>query len=49
MKTEGKGFYIDSTEDKLSGYGDTSKKSTEINSVASNQQLPLLLYNQQTS
>lgn len=49
MKTEGKGFYIDAGEDKLSGYGDNSKKSTEIGSVASNQQLPLLLYNQQNS
>lgn len=28
MKTESKGFYIDAGEDKLSGYGDNSKKST---------------------
>jgi len=28
MKTEAKGFYIDIGEDKLSGYGDNSKKST---------------------
>lgn len=49
MKTEAKGFYIDLGEDKLSGYGDNSKKSTEIGSVSSNQQLPFLLYNQQNS
>jgi hypothetical protein len=33
----------------LSGYGDTSKKSTEIGSVSSNQQLPFLLYCHQPS
>lgn len=49
MKTEARGFYIDTGEDKLSGYGDISKKSTEIGSVASNQQLPFLLYSQQVS
>lgn len=49
MKTETRGFYIDTGEDKLSGYGDLSKKSTEIGSVGSNQQLPFLLYSQQVS
>lgn len=49
MKTEARGFYIDTGEDKLSGYGDLSKKSTEIGSVGSNQQLPFLLYSQQVS
>lgn len=47
MKTEARGFYIDIGEDKLSGYGDLSKKSTEIGSVGSNQQLPFLLYSHQ--
>ena len=49
MKTETRGFYIDTGEDKLSAYGDISKKSTEIGSVASNQQLPFLIYSQQVS
>ena len=49
MKTEAKGFYFDIGEEKLSGYGDNSKKSTEIGSVPSNQQLPFLLYSQQGS
>jgi hypothetical protein len=49
MKTEARGFYIETGDDKLSGYGDLSKKSTEIGSVASNQQLPFLLYSQQVS
>ena len=49
MKTEARGFYFDVGEEKLSGYGDNSKKSTEIGSVPSNQQLPFLLYSQQTS
>ena len=49
MKTEAKGFYFDTGEEKLSGYGDNSKKRTEIGSVPSNQQLPFLLYSQQGS
>jgi|LakMenE18May11ns_1017448.scaffolds.fasta_scaffold5094530_1 hypothetical protein len=49
MKTEARGFYIDTGDDKLSGYGDLSKKSTEIGSVGSNQQLPFLLYSQPVS
>jgi hypothetical protein len=49
MKTEARGFYIDAGDDKLSGYGDLSKKSTEVGSVGSNQQLPFLLYSQQVS
>jgi hypothetical protein len=48
MKTEARGFYIDAGEDKLNGY-DLSKKSTEMGSVGSNQQLPFLLYSQQAS
>lgn len=48
MKTEAKGFFIDIGQDKLSGYGDNSKKSTEIGSVGSNPQLPILLYSQQS-
>ena len=49
MKTEARGFYFDTGEEKISGYGDNSKKSTEIGSVPSNQQLPFLLYSQQGS
>lgn len=49
MKTEAKGFYIDAGEDKLSGYGEHSKKSTDIGSVSSNQQLPFLLHSQMNS
>lgn len=48
MKTEARGFYIDNADEKLSGYGELSKKSTEIGSLSSNQQLPFLLYSQQT-
>jgi hypothetical protein len=48
IKTEARGFYLDSGDEKLSGYGDFSKKSTEIGSVPSSQQLPFLIY-QQTS
>ena len=46
MKTEAKGFYIEPGEDKLTTFKDHSKKSTEIGSVASNQQLPFLVYSQ---
>ena len=50
MKSEARGFYFDvGGEEKLSGYGDNSKKSTEIGSVPSNQQLPFLIYSHQTS
>lgn len=49
MKTEARGFYIDTGDDKLSGYGDNSKKSTEIGSVSSNKQLPFLIYTHQGS
>jgi len=49
MKTEARGFYFDTGEEKLSGYGDNSKKSTEVGSIPSNQQLPFLLYSQQGS
>jgi hypothetical protein len=49
MKTEARGFYFDVGEEKISAYGDNSKKSTEIGSIPSNQQLPFLLYSQQTS
>lgn len=49
MKTEARGFYFDSGEEKLSAYGDNSKKSTEIGSVPSHKQLPFLIYSQQTS
>ena len=49
MKTEARGFYFDVADEKLHGYWDNSKKSTEICSVASNQQLPFLIYSQQTS
>ncbi len=49
MQTEARGFYFDTGEEKLSGYGDNSKKSTEIGSVPSAKQLPFLIYSQQTS
>ena len=43
MKTETRGFFIEGSEDKLSGYGDnTSKKSTELTWQSTNQ-LPFLL------
>lgn len=43
MKTETRGFFIEGTEDKLSGYGDNnSKKSTELTWQSTNQ-LPFLL------
>jgi hypothetical protein len=43
MKTEMRGFFIEGSEDKLSGYGDnTSKKSTELTWQSTNQ-LPFLL------
>ena len=45
MKTEAKGFYIEPGDDRMA-FKDYSKKSTEIGSVASNQQLPFLVYNQ---
>ena len=49
MKTEARGFYFDIGDEKLSAYGDNSKKSTEVGSVPSNKQLPFLIYSQQTS
>lgn len=49
MKTEAKGFYLDIGEEKLSGFGDISKKSTEGGSVGSNKQLPFLVYSQHPS
>ena len=45
MKTEAKGFYIEAGEDRMA-FKDHSKKSTEIGSVGSNQQLPFLMYSQ---
>lgn len=46
-KTEARGLYFDSTDEKLNGYGDLSKKSTEIGSIPSTQQLPFAIYSQQ--
>lgn len=46
MKTEARGFYFDVGDEKLSAYGDNSKKSTEVGSVPSNKQLPFLVYSQ---
>jgi len=43
MKTEARGFFIEGSEDKLSGYEDNnSKKSTEFTWQSTNQ-LPFLL------
>ena len=49
MKTEARGFYFDAGEEKLSAYGDNSKKSTEIGTMPSHQQLPFLIYSEQRS
>lgn len=43
MKTQMRGFFIEGSDDKLSGYGDShSKKSTELTWQSTNQ-LPFLL------
>lgn len=42
MKTQARGFFIDQSDDKLSGYDNNSKKSTELTWQSTNQ-LPFLL------